>query len=207
MKKTLTFLGLMGAMATSAVAGTVAVAPTPAPTPAPVPAWEPAVGLEMLCAIGDQNGVPNMWGPRFSYSLLKAANEKVTHEVVAGLGLLWGSECDTGLNTRVFEMPLTVGYNYNYAVCDKTSVYAGAKLGLNYVDVNYRMDFGNGVGKESDATWGWQWSVGTGIKYELTQQMDLILGYEFTRVYADFYDTDNMAVGYHVINLGVQYSF
>ncbi len=207
MKKTLTFLSLMGAMATSAVAGTVAIAPVPAPTPAPVPAWEPAVGVEMLCAIGDQNGVPNMWGPRFSYSLTKSVSDTVAHEFNAGLGLLWGSEANDGLNTRVFEMPLTIGYNFNYSVCDKTAVYAGAKLGLNYMDVNARWAGAGYLVKDAEATWGWQWAVGAGVKYELSQQMDLILGYEFTRVYSDFYSHPDIAIGYHVINLGVIYSF
>ncbi len=204
MKKTLTFLSLMGAMATSAVAGTVAIAPAPAP--APVPAWEPAVGVEALCASGDENGIPNLWGPRFSFSLTKAANDVVSHELNAGIAFLWGSECSYGTNFRAFQMPMTVGYNFNYALTDKLSAYVGAKVGLNLFNVNFREEDEEYIYKYGETAWGWQWAVGAGLKYELTQQMDLVLGYEFTRVYSDF-DFGDTALGWHVINLGVIYSF
>ncbi len=203
MKKTLTFLSLMTAMATSAVAGTVAIAPAPAIVPAaPVSAWEYAAGVEFAGALADQSMNPNLWGARLTMNLYKPATDKVTHEVNFGLGYLNGSESIMEADVEVTQIPITVGYNAHYSLTDKLSVFAGAKLGLNV----FKGDVEVGAWSNDDTDWGWQWSIGTGITYNLNGKADLVLAYDFTRVYADLAHT-SADLGYHIISLGLRFPF
>lgn len=193
MKKTLTFLSLMGAMATSAVAGTVIVAPAPAPAPAPT-VWASAVSVDALAAIADDSDNPNLWGPRFTYSLYTPATDTLTHEVNAGLALLWGSDDDVDL----FELPITVGYNLNYAVTEQITAYVGGKMGMTIAHAE--------VGPDDDYDLAFRLAIGTGVKYAISPSMNLKLGYEFSSDYCSFWGED-VDLDYHTINLGVEIKF
>ncbi|MFI3243760.1 MAG: outer membrane beta-barrel protein [Akkermansia sp.] len=205
MKKTLTFLSLMASMASSALAGTVAIAPAPVLEPAlPEKEWNSAMAFEAVCALADQSVNPDLWGGRITFGMYKSSssNNKLTHEVNVGVAVLTGNGSCDGIGIEMEQIPLTIGYNMNYRVADKWTAFAGAKLGVTHLDLDLEDD-GNTIG---DADWGFQWSLNTGLKYELRKNVDVVLSYEFRRVYADLDDKmpyPNVNVGYHVLSAGL----
>lgn len=205
MKKTFTLLSLMATMTTGAFAGTVAIAPAPV-APEPVNPWASAFGVEAVAAFADQSMNPDLWGARLTFSMYKASTESFTHELNIGAGLLTGHNDISGTDVEVTQVPLTLGYNANYKLCDKVTGFAGAKIGANFFDVSLEEP----GWKTGDNDWGWQWSVGTGIKYELRPNVDFILSYEFTRVYTNLSANmpySNVNVGYHMVTAGLVFWF
>ncbi len=205
MKKTLTFLSLMGAMATSAVAGTVAIAPAPV---IPENDWKPAIAFEAVCALADQSVNPDLWGGRITFSMYKTSdsNADLTHEINASIAALAGNGTYLGVKMDVDQVPFTLGYNLNYHLADKWTAFAGAKIGFTH----FEADVTAGNYKADDSDIGFQWGVTTGLKYELKKNVDVILAYEFSRIYADLGDKmpyPNVNVGYHVLSAGLVFWF
>ncbi len=199
MKKTLTFLSLMGAMATSAVAGTVAIAQAPV---LPDNGWQPAVAFDAVAAFADQSVNPDLWGGRVTFSMYKSGNDKLTHEVNASVAALTGHSDYHGVTLDVDQISFTVGYNLNYRLADKWTAFVGAKVGFTHFGAEVKDD----EFKLDDTDIGFQWSAGTGLKYELRKDVDVVVAYEFRRVYADldaYMPYSNVNVGYHVVSAGL----
>ncbi len=203
MKKTFTFLSLMAAMATSAVAGTVAIAPAPV---LPETTWQPAVAFDAVCALADQSVNPDLWGGRITFSMYKALDEKLTQEIDFSVAALKGNKHYLGTKLDVGQIPFTLGYSLDYRIAEKWTAFAGAKIGFTHFDA----EVSDGACKVDDADIGFHWGLDAGLKYELKKNVDIVLTYEFRRVYADLDDKmpyPNVNVGYHILSAGLVFWF
>lgn len=224
MKNVLIPICVTGALVGSAFAAPVANSDKSLTTPDPtiaefskemVAALPPAsVEVAAVSAISDASDMPNLWGPRFTFSLYQQAKAKWTHEFNANLSFLWGDESYAGSPTisttaEMFEMPMTLGYNAHYAISDKLSAYAGATLGINYLQMDYKQ---TGHGKMKEREVGFKWGIGTGLVYNLKENVFVEFSYEFARTYCDReqpneYCHSDKVTGQHILSLGVGYRF
>lgn len=122
--------------------------------------------------------------------------------VTLRFGYSWGSEKwatgyeDMGVEgwnasshkVRIHTFSLMPGYRYTQPLCDKVSWFVGANVGV--ANASYKLtNYGEGVymeapwsGKYSShkSDWGFAYSAEAGVRYALTEQLDVFCAYQFT---------------------------
>ncbi len=117
----------------------------------------------------------NLSGLRFGASFFKpAATRTFTHEFNVSLGYLTSTNTDPN-GAEETMIPLTAGYFAHSALTDKMSIFAGGRLGIMKAE---RSNNGAGGGQDQDTT-GPVAMIGTGIKFQLTEDAYVRVAYEF----------------------------
>ena len=97
------------------------------------------------------------------------------------------------------------GYDLNYAVSDKWKLFVGAKAG--YASNHYETEIQN-VFSASGTMDGYTYSVGGGVKYQISETANLKAGYEFHRsFYGNNGNVGNIIINQHIISVGLGFKF
>lgn len=199
MKKLLSIATLLGAL-TGAASAAPYVLPSPQPgalTPYDI---QPVYSIEGLYGIAQDSEDPDTWGVRGSLSLYSDASSDVRHQFTLSVAGQWGSETnDAGEDVDLFLLPVTLGYDFNLEIVDSVFLYAGAKAGYAWADLE--------VDSDSKSTGGFTWSVGAGLKVQCSDSIYVKAGYEFGRTYFDDVRGKDEIYGQHVISVGVGCQF
>lgn len=104
------------------------------------------------------------------------------------------------------QIPVYIGYNYNYQLSNRITAYVGAKAGMASTDVERHMD----EEKLNDSDSPFIYSLGGGLKFRLYSSWQFVVGYEYSRTYEKytFYKEevkDNQS--YHIIKAGLSCTF
>lgn len=104
------------------------------------------------------------------------------------------------------QIPVYIGYNYNYQMSNRITAYVGAKAGMASTDVERHMD----EEKLSDSDAPFSYAIGGGLKFKLYSSWQFVVGYEYSRTYEKytFYKEevkDNQS--YHIIKAGLSCTF
>ncbi len=192
-----------------ALAGTASAAPYVLPSPqtgdlTPYD-WQPVYSIEGIYSIAE-NGDPDTYGVRGSFNLYSSAEGTFRHQFNLNIAPAWGSESYTlagvDIDTDLFIMPITAGYNLNIEVLEDTFLYVGAKAGYAWATV----DVSTPVGSADDSAGGFTFSVGAGIKIQCNEHLYVHAGYEFGRSYLDIGE-DEATYGAHTISVGIGCAF
>ncbi len=194
-----------------ALAGTASAAPYVLPSPqtgALTPYdWQPVYSIEGIYSIGEDGDTPDTCGIRGSFNLYSDASSTFRHQFSVNIAPAWGSDSYTTpyekVDTDLFIVPLTLGYNLNIEVLDNTFLYLGGKAGYAWCD--YEESCAN-HGSYSEDAGGFTFSVGAGIKFQCSSSTYVNIGYEFGRSYFDF-DYDDSIYGAHTISIGIGCQF
>ena len=147
-------------------------------------------------------------GMLFSLNFYSNANESRTHQFFVQSGVLNGKKTNWLDNNMDFDknsynnVPLLVGYHYNYALTNRLFLYGGAKAGFTFVDK--KITTATTTHRDSDVspTVG----VGAGLKFAITPRVDAIFGYDFYRDFTNVGDKSDFQ-NYHMLHLGVSFGF
>lgn len=101
-------------------------------------------------------------------------------------GYTWGGEkFATGEEwnkTRIHTFSLMPGYRYTSPICDKLSWFAGANVGI--ANASYKDNTYVGTERQVDqafhkSAWGFAYSAEVGLRYELTESLDVFCAYQY----------------------------
>ena len=205
MKKTL--IALL-ALAGVAVAGTneEVITLQPAQTAC---TWQPEFSLEYLHSVTEHNDEIATQGVRANFSVIRNTNSAFSHQFSLSASYEYGDE-HVGVDEFQGEMDetkttLTLGYDLNYAITDKFSVFVGAKAGYVTTDIDVKAPALNL--KVSDKMEGFTYFVGGGVKYQITESINVKAGYEFNRSFMGHQSGNSVIVNANVFSVGVGYQF
>ena len=91
----------------------------------------------------------------------------------------WGGDGDW-LKIRIHTFSLMPGYRYTDAITDKLSWFVGANIGIanaSYKDSSYYENAR--LGTFHKAAWGFAYSAEVGLRYELTESLDVFCAYQY----------------------------
>lgn len=161
-----------------------------------------AYSVEATYSIAEDSEDPDAWGARVRFNLYSDQVDTIRHQFSVNLGGMWGEKSDSieGLDYKIesFMLPVTAGYDFNVPLCDSMQWYAGAKLG--YVWTNVRA---LGMADESH---GYTYSVGTGLRFDIAENIYMNVGYEYGKVFFKLMDNE-VNYGHHTIVVGMGYQF
>lgn len=175
--------------------------------------WQPEFSLEYLYGHADCSDEMDTQGIRASIGTTLNTNSAFSHTFSLNLGYDWGDKADivTGDSANLEEnkTTITLGYDLNYALTDKVTLYVGAKAGYATGELELSIPARNVAAKEDLE--GFTYSVGGGVKYQITENVHLKAGYEFNRShFGRIIGPDNQG-NYlpclHVFSVGVGYQF
>ena len=99
-------------------------------------------------------------------------------------GYTWGGEKwawgEGWEKTRIHTFSLMPGYRYTRPICDQLSWFVGANVGIanaSYKSSSYAGDVRLGSGHKSG--WGFAYSAEVGLRYELTESLDVFCAYQY----------------------------
>lgn len=192
MKKLLSIASILAALA-----GTASAAPYYLPSPqygALTPYdMQPVYAIDATYAIGDGDMI-DTWGVRGSFNLYNDAEGTFRHQFNVGVGYEFGDEKVDNIDTDIYLIPITAGYDLNIELVDDLLLTLGGKVGYSMGEVE--TDLG------SDDIDGFTFRVGAGLKIQCSEAVYVRAGYEFGRTYTD---PDNF--GQHIISIGVGCQF
>ena len=205
MKKTL--IALL-ALAGIAAAGTEEVI-TLQSAPQTACTWQPEFSLEYLHSVTENNDEIATQGVRANFSVIRNTNSAFSHQFSLSASYEYGDE-HCGVDEFYGEMDetkttLTLGYDLNYAITDKFKVFVGAKAGYATTDVEMKVPAYNL--KLTGEMEGFTYSVGAGVKYQITESINVKAGYEFGRYFMGHYEGESIIFNQHIISVGVGYQF
>ena len=107
--------------------------------------------------------------------------------VTLRFGYTWGGEKfawdwadEWWLKTRIHTFSLMPGYRYTDAITDKLSWFVGANIGIanaSYKDSSYVGE--SRLGTFHKSGWGFAYSAEIGLRYELTESLDVFCAYQY----------------------------
>lgn len=183
----------------------VVVQPAPVPAPAPtVSPWAVEIGAfyawnqpHVFRAQGMHKQVGTIGG-----DITGVYNLDENQAVTLRLGYGWGSEkwatdsWDYGdgmigyswQKVRIHTFSLMPGYRYTQPLCDKVSWFVGANVGVanasykaaSYVEGVDALGPVSGKYSSHKSGWGFAYSAEAGVRYALTEQLDVFCAYQFT---------------------------
>lgn len=151
--------------------------------------------------------VADLNGPLFSLSFYSNSGESRTHQFLVQCGVYNGQKTNWGSNgiyekNSYHNIPLTVGYNYNYALTNRLLIYGGAKAGFTFAEKKLTMPNATLRDTTASPTVG----VGAGLKFAITSRVDALFGYEFYRDFTNFNDKSDFQ-SYHMLHAGLSFGF
>ena len=208
MKKVLSLVALLGALAGSASAAPYYM-PSPAGGALTPYDWQPVYSVEALANFADGDRVPDSYGARLNFSLYNNAVSSVRHQFGISLGIEQGSESywtalgegQTRDKVDLTRIPLTLGYDLNLGITDRVFFDLGVKGGYAWGNIDSKQEaLGISVGRSVE---GFTFSLGAGIKIQCSEVVYVKLGYEFSRTFFENSGTKNINYGQHSIVIGV----
>ncbi len=200
MKTLLSTLALLAALAGSATAAPY-VLPSPQTGELQSYDWQPVYAIDIVSAIADEKGNPDMWGPRVTFSLYSSTEGDFIHEFNVAGAALFGSETLTNYygsyDYDATLIPFTVGYDLHINIIGDLYLDLGANAGISFADVS-----GDYIEESSS---GFTFTVGAGLLYKINEDIYLKAGYEYGRSY--FERSTIGIVDQHLITLGVGCQF
>lgn len=192
MKKLLSIASIL-----TVLAGTASAAPyyLPSPQPGALTPYDmqPVYAIDAIYAIGDDDMI-DTWGVRGSFNLYNDAEGTFRHQFNVGVGYEFGDDKIGGVDTDIYLIPITAGYDLNIELVDDIFLTIGGKAGYTMGEIEN--DWG------SDNIDGFTFRVGGGLKIQCSDAVYVRTGYEFGRT---FTDPDNF--GQHIITIGVGCQF
>ena len=166
--------------------------------PAPVAPVAPAVASPWSIELAATYtwGVPDIYQYVSPCKEIKSIGADITgvyaidehNAVTLRFGYTWGGEKfawdEEWIKTRIHTFSLMPGYRYTSPICDKLSWFVGANVGIanaSYKSTSY-YDFGaDGIEKYSGhkSGWGFAYSAEIGLRYELTESLDVFCAYQY----------------------------
>jgi opacity protein-like surface antigen len=145
-------------------------------------------------------------------------NETVTHEFSLNLGFMTGDESRTYTNGRDYlnlklehdSNTVTVGYKLIVPTNDWLDVYVGAKLGASFNKLELKGSYDGESASETVHHDCFTASVLAGLRFNVTERVNINLGYELYIPTGDWYDEDGYSIStkpYHCVTLGVGVNF
>jgi opacity protein-like surface antigen len=205
MKKTLIALLALAGVAAAGTEETI----TLQPAPQTACTLQPEFSIEYLHGYADHKGEVDTDGIRAGFSIYTKTDSKFSHQFSLNLGYEWGdvSESHDGIIGKLDETKtsLTLGYDLNYALTEKFTVFVGAKAGWSLCDYEFSVPHYN-FKWEQDID-GFTYSIGAGVKYQITESVHVKAGYEFNRIYLGDFFGENIIPNMHVISVGLGYKF
>ena len=208
MKKTLIALLALAGIAAAATEETI----TLQPAPQTACTLQPEFGIEYLYGHADCSDEMDTQGIRASIGTTLNTNSAFSHTFSLNLGYDWGDKADIvngdSANLEENKTTITLGYDLNYALTDKVTLYVGAKAGYATCELELSRPARNFAAKEDLE--GFTYSVGGGVKYQITENVHLKAGYEFNRSYLGHIGPnkeENYLPCVHVFSVGVGYKF
>ncbi|MCQ2365777.1 MAG: outer membrane beta-barrel protein [Akkermansia sp.] len=96
-------------------------------------------------------------------------------------GEKWAADEEGSWNkTRIHTFSLMPGYRYTDAITDQLSWFVGANIGIanaSYKDSTYYEK--ERLGSDHKAAWGFAYSAEVGLRYELTESLDVFCAYQY----------------------------
>ena len=208
MKKTLIALLALAGIAAAGTEETI----TLQPAPQTACTLKPEFGIEYLYGHSDCSDEMDTQGIRASIGTTLNTNSAFSHTFSLNLGYDWGDKADivkgNSANLEENKTTITLGYDLNYALTDKVTLYVGAKAGYATGEIEFSRPARNFAVK--DDLEGFTYSVGGGVKYQITENVHLKAGYEFNRSYLGHFGPnkeENYIPCLHVFSVGVGYKF
>ena len=175
--------------------------------------FQPEFGIEYLYGHADCSDEMDTQGIRASIGTTLNTNSAFSHTFSLNLGYDWGDKADivngNSANLEENKTTITLGYDLNYALTDKVTLYVGAKAGYATGELELSRPARNFAVKEDLE--GFTYSVGGGVKYQITENVHLKAGYEFNRSYFGHIGPNKQEENYlpclHVFSVGVGYQF
>ena len=166
--------------------------------------WQPTYQVEAQYAVGAKH-TPDTWGFRGSLQLYSNGDEQIRHEFGLNLAPQWGSgHCsrDSWRSSQdLFLMPMTAGYTLNIGLGESTFLYMGGKAGWAVGRYKEHSE----VYHESHSFNGFTFSAGGGLKFQCSERLYVLAGYEFGRTYSNTRHNDTW--GQHIITAGINWRF
>ena len=175
---------------------------------------KPEFGIEYLYGHADHTGEVDTDGVRASIGTTLNTNSAFSHTFSLNLAYEWGDTSeshgqDGSGHLDETKTAITLGYDLNYAITDKFKVFVGAKAGWSFCDYEFSVPKHNF--KWEQEMDGFTYSVGAGIKYQVTESISVKAGYELNRTYygecGPAEARHNIIPCLHVISVGVGYKF
>lgn len=192
MKKLLSIASILAVLA-----GTASAAPyyLPSPQPGALTPYDmqPVYAIDAIYAIGDDD-MMDTYGVRGSFNLYNDAEGTFRHQFNVGVGYEYGDDKIDNIDTDIYLIPITAGYDLNIGLTDDIFLTIGGKAGYTMGEIE--TDWG------SDDIDGFTFRVGGGLKIQCSDAVYIRAGYEFGRT---FTDSDNF--GQHIITIGVGCQF
>lgn len=209
MKKVLSLVALLGALASTATAAPYYL-PAPAGGALTPYDWQPVYSIEGVYNFIHKD-LPDTAGARFSFSLYNDASSSVRHQFSINLGYECGSESYpeyfTTTKVDMARIPLTLGYDLNIGLTDNIFLDLGAKAGYAWGDIEVSEKSFDMQESASSHPGGFTFSLGAGVKVQCSDVIYVKVGYEFSRTfYKKCYD-ERANFGQHSIVLGVGCTF
>ena len=163
--------------------------------PAPVAPVAPAVASPWSIELAATYtwGVPDIYQHVSPCKEIKSIGADITgvyaidenNSVNLRFGYTWGGEKfavggEMWGKTRIHTFSLMPGYRYTRPICDKLSWFVGANVGIanaSYKSSSYIGDVRLGSGHKSG--WGFAYSAEIGLRYELTESLDVFCAYQY----------------------------
>lgn len=215
------FLTLLGAAAIAASPASAGTPPPPAPVTTPAPASDAGffVGVKggffwLQDESAQQGGISadvnfkTGWGVTlpigydfgngFSVAFTAGYYEAGIDSIDITSGSSRGS---VSANGEVQLVPLMANASYHVKLVDNLHWYVGAGLGTVHNEVSVDSVGGQNIGYDQSG-WDFGFQAFTGLRYELTEQTSLNLGYRFLHVNSDGDDHNG-----HSLEIGVSWRF
>lgn len=177
MKKTIV---LMLAAAAPVFAGEPVIVATPAPLTVPasqVCPWSYELGVSYSWASTDIiDGVDGSNAQTVGVDLTACYSLSETDMFNIRFGYGWGDADNWGGSQHFHTWSLMPGYRYTWKLDDTWSAYAGVNIGV--AAVAYKEHY-EGL-KDHCSAWGFAYSAELGVRYALSADTELFLGYIFS---------------------------
>lgn len=192
MKKLLSIASILAALV-----GTASAAPyyLPSPQPGALTPYDmqPVYAIDAIYAVGDGDMI-DTYGVRGSFNLYNDAEGTFRHQFNVGVGYECGDDKIDKIDTDIYLVPITAGYDLNIELADDIFLTIGGKAGYTMGEIE--------TDGESDNIDGFTFRVGGGLKVQCSDAVYVRAGYEFGRT---FTDPDNF--GQHIISIGIGCQF
>jgi opacity protein-like surface antigen len=176
-------------------------------------------GLNLMTGIrGSVGGGSNIrldagarWGLEAGYGI--KLSDQLTLGVEAESGLIWnglssiqGGGMETEIGGNLYQVPVLGNLILNYHT-GKWTAYIGAGGGVEYLSANI-WSVANSPAVVAGDDWGPAVQALAGVKYQLTEQVEVGLGYKYLTAFSEKFSGDRLSeVNNHTISLNLTYHF
>lgn len=164
---------------------------------------QPVYSLEALYNFSEKSQAPDTSGARLNFSLYSDGESAVRHQFSVSAAYERGTDkvslfgSDDLFKVTAERMPLTLGYDVNIALFENVMLDLGVKGGYAFGTAEL-----NAFGVKEHMG-GATYSMGAGIKVQLSESVSGKLGYEFSRTFYRKFGSSHLNLNQHGIVLGV----